>query len=73
MLAPVPFRVPRDSSRYVSMPIPAAVRSRFIYESGAEVSGYDVRVTAWSRDSANVVRTVRTVLNLFLNGPPGTE
>jgi hypothetical protein len=74
MLAPVSFRVPRDSSRYLSMPVPRAVRSRYTYGPRPDaVSGHDVRVSAWSRDSDGVVRTVRTVLNLFLNGPPGTE
>ena len=74
MLAPVSFRVPRDSSRYFPMPVPHSVRSRFTYGPRPDaVSGNDVRVRAWSRDSAGVVRTVRTVLNLFLNGPPGTE
>lgn len=67
-LAPVPFRVKRNGWRYIDVRIPAASRHRFAVDIGGDLDGRDVRVTVWSRDRAGIVRRVRTVLWLYLEG-----
>ena len=56
------------------MRIPARSRSRFAYSyPDGSLDGRDVRVIVWTRDRSGIVRSVRTVLGLYLEGSTGTE
>jgi hypothetical protein len=66
----VPFRAARGRSKFLDFRIPARTRRHFadIYNPSGlgYLEGRDVQVTVWSRDRSGIVRSVRTVLYLYL-------
>jgi hypothetical protein len=77
-LPPVPFRVARGKSKYFDFRIPARSRKHFADTYNPSGLGYlegrGVKVTVWSRDRSGILRSVRTVLYLYLEETgSGTE